>query len=196
MIALRLALPHARARRRVLATRLLSSSSSSSSHPGGGAVITGVATGAQLHLPPAEDPVGPYKKSMYCPVSQTLFTSTHVGTDQSLNVVRGKVGTGDDEIDPEEAKVLARNAGLRLLATVHSAVDGDLSRVEQVLKLTGLVNAGSNFSSFGPVIDGCSEVLIEAFGEDRGVGARVCCGTGIAGAVSCDLVLRVRPAVN
>ena len=159
----------------------------------GGAIVTG-ANGLKLYLPPAEDPVGPYRKAIYCPVSQMLFTSTHVGTDEGNAIVRGRVGEGEGLIAPERAKVLARHAGLRLLATLHSVLDGDLSRVSQVLKLTGLVNGVPEFKAYGTVIDGCSEVLIEAFGDEVGVGARVCCGAGLGGAVSCDLVVRARPA--
>jgi enamine deaminase RidA (YjgF/YER057c/UK114 family) len=167
----------------------------------GGAIITGPA-GDQIHLPPAEGAVGPvtlesfgqvdsYKKAIYCPVSSTLRTSTHVGTDDTGAIVKGKVG---GNVSKEDAKALARNSGLRLLSTIHHALDGDLSRVEQVLKLTGLVNGADDFTAHGAVINGCSEVFIEAFGPDRGVGARVCSGTGsLIGAVSCDVELRVRP---
>ena len=92
----------------------------------GGAIITG-ANGASLHLPPAESAVTPtYKKAIYCPASQTLYTSTHVGTDSKTNeIVRGRVGTCGSEsiIPPEEAKEYARNAGLRLLATINRYLD-------------------------------------------------------------------------
>jgi hypothetical protein len=160
----------------------------------GGAIITG-ATGNQLHLPCAEDAVSDtYRKALYCPASQTLFTSTHVGTDDDNIIVRGKVGVGS-AVEPEEAKIYARNAGLRLLATIHNYLDGDMTRVEQVLKLNGFVNGESGFETHGAVINGCSEVLIEAFGQERGVGVRVCTGAGsLVGAVSCDVELRVRPA--
>ena len=168
----------------------------------GGAIITGPA-GNQLHLPPSEGAVGPvtvdphgivdsYKKALYCPASMTLRTSTHVGTDDFGAIVKGKVGDGF--ISKEDAKAAARNSGLRLLSTIHHALDGDLSRVEQVMKLTGLVNGADGFNAHGAVINGCSEVLIEAFGPDKGVGVRVCSGTAsLAGAVSCDVELRVRP---
>ena len=169
----------------------------------GGALIKGPA-GHDVHLPPAEGPVGPvtiemlgtvdsYKKAIICPVSATLRTSTHVGCDEKGVVVKGKVGKGEGMISAEDAKVLARGSGLRLLATIHKALDGDLSRVEQVLKLTGFVNGSLDFSGQGAVINGCSEVLIEALGAVRGVGVRVCSGVGsLGGAVSCDVELRVR----
>ena len=158
-----------------------------------------------LHLPPAEGAVGPvtvepfgevdsYKKAVYCSLTMVLRTSTHVGTDDDGKIVRGKVGA---DVTQAEAKALARNSGLRLLSTIEAAVGGDMDRVEQVLNLTGLVNATEDFNAHGAVINGCSEVLIEAFGPDKGVGARTCMGVAsLAGAVSCTLELRVRPVMD
>jgi len=168
----------------------------------GGAIITGPA-GNKIHLPPAEGPVGPvtvaphglvdsYKKAIYCPVSRTLRTSAHVGTDDDGAVLKGKVGSGG--ISESDARVAARNSGLRLLSTIHRALDGDLGRVEQVVTLQGLVNGADGFSAHGAVINGCSEVFIEAFGPDKGVGVRMCSGTAtLSGVVCCDVELRVRP---
>ena len=159
----------------------------------GGAIIKGP-TGIEVHLPVADNPVAPtYRKCLYCPHTHVLRTSTHFGTNDSNDIARGKVGDG--AMSPEEAKNCARNAGLRLLATIHRFVEGDMSRVEQILKLTGLVNGVPSFEGHGGVINGCSEVLIEALGSDIGVGARSCTGVGSLGAcVTCDLEVRVRPA--
>ena len=113
---------------------------STSTSPLGGATITGP-DGHVLHLPPSEAAVGPYRKFIIDAPTNMLYTSTHFGTDGDNKIVKGRVGVGSDElVQPEQAKVFARNAGLRLLATIHAAVGGDLSRVEQVLKLTGFVN--------------------------------------------------------
>ena len=57
-------------------------------------------------------------------------------------VVKGRVGDSGD-ISPADAKILARGAGLRILSTVHSHLQGDLSRVAQVL-------VHPNASRFGP----------------------------------------------
>ena len=141
----------------------------------GGAIIIG-ASGQEIHLPAAEEAVTPtYRKSLYCPVTQTLRTSTHVGTDDTNTIVRGMVGdvgssgsSGSSSggggtptlIEPELAKRYARNAGLRLLATIHHALDGDLGRVRQVTKLVGIVHAAADFTAHGAVVNGCSEVRV------------------------------------
>ena len=160
----------------------------------GGAIIPAASLSMEaIHLPPADDPVGLglYKKAIYCPVSRILRTSAHVGTDDANGGVNGIVG---DTVAPEDARNHARNSGLRLLATIHHFLDGDLERVEQVLHLRGLVKATPGFAGHAGVIDGCSEVLAEAFGPDAGVGTRECFGTGSLGStVACVLELRVRP---
>lgn len=157
----------------------------------GGAIIPG--TSSPIHLPPADDPVGLqlYKKAIYCPVSGVLRTSAHVGTDDHNQKADGVVG---DSVTPEEARIHARNSGLRLLATLHDALDGDLGRVEQVLHLKGMVKSTSDFAGHAKVIDGCSEVLAEALGQDAGIGTRECFGVGSLGAtVACTIEVRVSP---
>ena len=67
----------------------------------------------------------------------------------------------------------------------------------QVIKLTGfvngLINGDKDFEAHGAVISGCSEILIEAFGEEIGTGVRVCTGAGSLGCcVTCDVELRVK----
>mmetsp|Transcript_4058 Transcript_4058/g.9685 ORF Transcript_4058/g.9685 Transcript_4058/m.9685 type:complete len:216 (+) Transcript_4058:126-773(+) len=157
----------------------------------GGAIIQG--SSGSIHLPPADDPVGLqlYKKAVYCPQSGILRTSAHVGTDHENKKADRIVG---DSVDPKEAKVHAFYSGLRLLATLHQALDGDLGRVEQVLHLRGMVKSTPDFSGHASVVDGCSEILQQALGPDVGVGTRECFGVGSLGAtVACTLEVRVAP---
>ena len=157
----------------------------------GGAIIAGTSD-LELHLPPADDPVGAqlYKKAIYCPQSGILRTSAHVGSDDHNQKANGVVG---DTVEPSEAHKHARNSGLRLLATLHQFLDGDLDRIEQVLHLKGMVKATPDFSGHASVIDGCSEVLAQALGPDRGIGTRECFGVGSLGAtVACTLEVRLK----
>ena len=56
------------------------------------------------------------------------------------------------------------------------------------------VSGDPEFTAHGAVIDGCSEVLVDVLGEERGMGVRVCSGAGSLGtAVTCDLVVRIHP---
>jgi enamine deaminase RidA (YjgF/YER057c/UK114 family) len=75
----------------------------------------------------------------------------------------------------EAARLHARNVGLTILSVLHDTL-GDLEKVRQVVKLTGMVNAVPGFTEHPRVIDGCSEVLVEALGP-RGEHARASYGT-------------------
>lgn len=76
----------------------------------------------------------------------------------------------------EEAYEDARLTGLNLLAVAKSAL-GELSRIEAVLKLLGMVNAEPDFSDHPKVINGCSDLLVEVLG-DAGRHARSAVGMG------------------
>ena len=146
----------------------------------------------KLVLPPFQGAVGTYRKVIRD--GNLLYTSTHFGMDDAGNTVSGRVGNETAAtVTPEEANLLARNAGLRLLSTLHHFLDGDLDRVEQVVRLTGVVNGTPDFAGHGRVVDGCCDVLVEVLGEEIGMGVRTCTGSGsLAAAVTVDLVARVR----
>ncbi|OEU23294.1 hypothetical protein FRACYDRAFT_233467 [Fragilariopsis cylindrus CCMP1102] len=166
-----------------------------------------------IHLPPPDDPVGLqlYKKVLYCPNTNILRTSLHIGTDDYNQKVNGiVVGSNDNDdiirhendgilvISSKDAHNHARNSGLRLLSSIHHYLNGDLSRVEQVLNLTGIVNVVGQHANavpvpYGSIIDGCSQVFAEAFGSERGIGTRVCYGGSIGSTVACYVELRIRP---
>ena len=87
------------------------------------------------------------------------------------SLVTGKVG---DTLDLAAARQAARLVGLQLLATLHAEL-GSLDRVVQVVKLLGMVNCSPGFNNTPGVIDGCSELFIDIFGE-AGRGARSAVG--------------------
>ncbi len=75
--------------------------------------------------------------------------------------VTGKVG---GSVDIDVARHAARLTGLQLLASLQSEL-GSLDRVVRVVKLLGMVNCAPGFNNTPRVIDGCSELFIEVFGE-------------------------------
>lgn len=85
--------------------------------------------------------------------------------------VTGKVGGA---IDLAAAREAARFTGLQLVAGVRYAL-GSLDYVVKVVKLLGMVNCAPGFNNTPGVIDGCSELFIEIFGE-AGRGARSAVG--------------------
>ena len=89
----------------------------------------------------------------------------------------GKVGT---EVTVQDAYEHARITGLGLLAAMRLAA-GTLDKVKRVVKLLGMVNAGSAFIDHPKVINGCSDLMVEVLGE-RGKHARSAVGvSGLPG---------------
>jgi enamine deaminase RidA (YjgF/YER057c/UK114 family) len=75
------------------------------------------------------------------------------------------VGTVGREINLHEAKRAARMAAINVIAQAAQALDGDLDRVQRVVKVTGFVNAVPEFTQHPEVINGASELFVEVFGE-------------------------------
>ena len=84
---------------------------------------------------------------------------------------RGQVGT---DLTVEQGYEAARLVGINLLARLKEEL-GDLSRVRRVVKLLSMVNAASGFTETPAVANGCSDLLVEVFG-DRGRHARSAVG--------------------
>jgi enamine deaminase RidA (YjgF/YER057c/UK114 family) len=111
-----------------------------------------------LTLPPVSKPVANY---LGCKrAGNVLYVGGHgpVGTD---GVVRGKVG---GSVTLEQGRDAARLTALSMLATVRAEL-GSLDRVRQVVKVFGMVNCAAGFNRTPEVIDGCSDLLVEVFGE-------------------------------
>jgi enamine deaminase RidA (YjgF/YER057c/UK114 family) len=85
----------------------------------------------------------------------------------------GKVGR---DMTVEQAYVHARETGLNLIAVMKAEL-GDLDRVKRIVKVLGMVNATPEFGQQPEVINGCSDLFVEVFG-DRGRHARSAVGMG------------------
>ena len=85
----------------------------------------------------------------------------------------GKVGR---DFTIEQGYGYARETGLSILAAMKAEL-GDLDRVRRIVKVLGLVNATPEFGHQPEVINGCSDLFVEVFG-DRGRHARSAVGMG------------------
>jgi len=85
----------------------------------------------------------------------------------------GKVGR---DLTVEQAYGHARETGLSLIAVMKAEL-GDLDRVKRIVKVLGMVNAIPEFGNQPEVINGCSDLFVEVFG-DRGRHARSAVGMG------------------
>src|SRR5262245_32313928 len=95
------------------------------------------------------------------------------GPRENGKILLGKVGT---EISIEEGYRRARLTGLGMLAAMKAAL-GSLDRVDYIVKLLGMVNAPPDFKDQPKVINGCSDLFVEIFG-DAGRHARSAVGMG------------------
>ena len=122
-----------------------------------------------IELPEAPEAVGSYQLAKR--YRDVVYLSGH-GPFQDGELITGKVGA---DLSVEEGAEAARVTGLNILATLKKELD-ELENVTSVLKLLGMVNAAPGFTDLPPVINGCSDLFIEVFGEKIGRHARSAVG--------------------
>jgi enamine deaminase RidA (YjgF/YER057c/UK114 family) len=110
-------------------------------------------------LPPVPKPVANYLP--YRLVGNVLYLSGQGPRDENGANLTGKLGA---EIDIAGGYRRARFVGLGLLAAMRDAL-GSLDRVDFVVKLLGMVNAVPDFNDSPKVINGCSDLFVEVFGD-------------------------------
>jgi enamine deaminase RidA (YjgF/YER057c/UK114 family) len=125
-----------------------------------------------LQLPPAPTPMGVYKPFLI--VDNLVYVSGHgpLLTDKTL--IAGRV---NDTINIDDGKLAARQVGLAILATLKQNL-GSLNKIKRVIKVLGMVNCTPDFEQHPSVINGCSELFAQVWGEDNGVGVRSAVGMG------------------
>lgn len=124
-----------------------------------------------LELPPAPKPVGVYKPIVIA--GNMAYLSGHGPLKVDKSLITGRLGLDMDvEVGYDAAKV----TGLAMLATLQDHL-GSLDKVKRLVKLLGLVRCTDSFDQQPAVINGCSELFRDVFGEQCGVAARSALGT-------------------
>lgn len=121
-----------------------------------------------------ELPNAPAPAANYVPTVQTgnlVFISGQV-PNTGTELLKGKLGADATVEDGQEA---AKICALNLIAQMRAATGGDLDRVKRVVKLLGMVNSTPDFGDHPKVVNGCSDVMVEVFG-DKGRHARSAVG--------------------
>ena len=135
-----------------------------------------------LDLPPAPKPAGVYKPLII--VGNLAYVSGHGPLRTDGTLMTGQVGS---DIDLDGGRTAARQVGLTILATLKAQL-GSLDRVQRVIKLLGMVYATPDFLEHPLVINGCSELFVDVFGPDNGVGTRSAVGMGsLPGKISVEI---------
>jgi enamine deaminase RidA (YjgF/YER057c/UK114 family) len=126
----------------------------------------------QLELPKAPKPVAVYKPVVV--VQGLAYVSGHGPLRLDGSLIQGRVGA---DLTLEEGHAAARQVGLAILATLREQF-GSLNRIRRIVKLLGMVNSAGDFYDHPKVINGCSELFAQVFGEEDGIGSRSAVGMG------------------
>jgi enamine deaminase RidA (YjgF/YER057c/UK114 family) len=125
-----------------------------------------------IKLPPVPPIGGIYKPCLID--GKYLYVSGHGPYQDDGSSIKGKLGK---DIDLEEGKIAARQVGLSILSSLRAKL-GSLDKIKRVIKILGMVNAVPDFERHPYVINGCSELFAQVWGDDNGVGVRSAVGMG------------------
>ncbi len=125
-----------------------------------------------LSLPELPPSKGIYKKCLI--KGDLLFVSGHVSVTTDGSYIKGKLGK---DMSDDQGKIAARQCGLAILSSVKEQL-GDLDKLKRVIKIFGMVNSTPDYENHPLVINGCSELYVQLWGEENGKGVRSAVGMG------------------
>ena len=135
-----------------------------------------------IEIPAAAAPAANYVP--YAISGKLVFIAGQITNKDGKPQYIGKVGR---EFGVEEGQAAARLCALNILAQLKDACGGDLDKVARCVRLGGFVNAPPEFGDQPKVINGCSDLLVEIFG-DAGRHARSAVGMGsLPGDISVEI---------
>ena len=141
--------------------------------------------GIQLSSP--SSPVANYVNAVR--TGNLVFISGKGPLKSDGNYVLGKLG---ENLTLEQGYEAARLTAINLISTLKASI-GDLSKVKRIVRVTGMVNATSDFTDHPKVVNGCSDLLVEVFG-DNGKHTRAAVGMNslpLNIAVEIDMIVEV-----
>ena len=123
-----------------------------------------------VELPEPPQRGGIYKPVMQC--GNMIYVSGQGPIEKGVPTVTGKLGA---ERSIEEGQRAARICALNALSLLHQYL-GDLNKIRHVVKLLAFVESAPGFNKQPEVVNGGSQLLVDIFGEERGMGARSAIG--------------------
>ena len=141
-----------------------------------------------LTLPAPAKPAGSYKPCIIA--DNTAYISGQGPLLDDGTFAKGVVGK---DLDLETAQMHAQKCGLAILSALKAEI-GDLNRVQQLIKITGFVNCTNDFIKQPLVINGCSDLMKEVFG-DKGIHARAAVGVNslpLGFSVEIEAIFKIR----
>jgi enamine deaminase RidA (YjgF/YER057c/UK114 family) len=143
-----------------------------------------------LSLPILRTSRGIYKRCVE--VGSLLYVSGHVSINSDGSSITGKLG---QDLSDDEGKAAARQCGLAILSSIKDHV-ANLDKIKRVIKILGMVNSTPDYTNHPVVINGCSELYVQLWGDDNGKGVRSAVGMGsLPGnvAVGIEAVFELKP---
>ena len=140
-------------------------------------------------LPPPPAPKGVYRPVLL--VDNLAYTAGHLPIAPDGTLITGRLGEG---LSVEDGYHAARLAALGILASFRKELTS-INRVRRVVKVLGMVNCTDDFTQQPAVINGCSELFVDVFGERLGAGARSAVGVAslpLGAAVEIEAIFEVK----
>ncbi len=134
-----------------------------------------------LILPPAPPPAGLYKPILV--IDKFLYVSGQGPMKNDGTLMTGRAG---DDLDLDQAKLVARQVGLTMLATIETHF-GSVDKIKRLVKTLGMVNSTPDFGQQPLVINGFSELMAAVFGAENGVGVRSAVGMMLPGNITVEV---------
>ena len=141
-----------------------------------------------IKLPNAPEPVGAYVA--FKKIDKLLFISGQLPIDLDGKMIKGKIGK---DLTLEDGQKASKLCAINIISQAKKAMNGDLNKIKNCIKITGFVNSIDNFIDQPKVINPASETLSEVFG-DKGKHARAAVSTNslpLGAAVEIDAILEV-----
>ena len=141
-----------------------------------------------IELPNAPDPVGAYVA--FKKINNLLFISGQLPISKDGKITKGKIGK---DLTLEEGQEASKLCVINIFAQVKKALNGDLNKVKNCVKITGFVNSTDDFKDQPKVINPASETLSTVFGAN-GKHARAAISTNslpLGAAVEIDAIFEI-----
>ena len=113
-----------------------------------------------LEIPEAPAPVGAYVA--FKKVGNLLYISGQLPISNEGKIIKGKIGK---DLTLEDGQKASKYCAINIIAQVKKALNGDLDKVKNCIKITGFVNSTDSFTDQPKVINPASEILSTIFGD-------------------------------
>ena len=141
-----------------------------------------------LEIPDAPAPVGAYVA--FKKVGNLLYISGQLPISNEGKIIKGKIGK---DLTLEDGQKASKYCAINIIAQLKKALNGDLDKVKNCVKITGFVNSTDNFTDQPKVINPASETLSAVF-ESNGKHTRAAVSTNslpLGAAVEIDAIFEI-----